>query len=127
MIMQETTYRGDLNAYGQPSGFGVFQSDNFDYRGEFLAGLPHGVGVLNASNGLCYKGFFRHGQPNGIGEMSTANDDIYSGAWDKGSYRGTLPQAQIDHVVDTSQRAAIVAEKHAGIIEEDDDDCGPSM
>ena len=123
--MQETTYRGETNDYGQPSGFGVFQSDNFDYRGEFLAGLPHGVGVLNASNGLCYKGFFMHGQPNGIGEMTSADGEEYSGAWDKGAYRGTLPKAQIDHVVDTSQRAAIVAEKHAAL--DDDDDCGPSM
>ena len=125
--MQETTYRGETNDYGQPSGFGVFISENFDYRGEFLAGLPHGVGVLQSSSGVDYKGFFQFGQPNGIGEMTTADDVIYSGAWDRGTYRGPLPRAQVEHVIDTSERAAIVAEKHARNAEDDDDDSGPSM
>jgi hypothetical protein len=47
------------------------------YHGEWLGGLPHGLGVYSSQDN--YKGTFSNGLKYGLGEEHFANGDRYIG------------------------------------------------
>ncbi|XP_029462134.1 alsin isoform X2 [Rhinatrema bivittatum] len=63
------------------------------YEGRWLAGKPHGKGILKWSDGRMYSGVFRNGLEDGYGEYRVPNkalskDDHYLGYWKEGKMCG---------------------------------------
>ncbi|RNF11809.1 MORN Repeat Containing 1 protein [Trypanosoma conorhini] len=85
------SYRGALKA-GAPHGSGVFKSEDADYEGSFLLGLPDGQGKI------CWKGFsgseeryegaWKEGHLDGEGTLIQNDGSKYSGGWKKGVKEG---------------------------------------
>nr|XP_033800782.1 alsin isoform X2 [Geotrypetes seraphini] len=66
---------------------------NAVYEGRWLAGKPHGKGVLRWPDGRMYSGMFRNGLEDGFGEYRVPNkaldkDDNYLGHWKEGKMYG---------------------------------------
>ncbi|CAG5933897.1 unnamed protein product [Menidia menidia] len=64
------------------------------YEGRWLAGKPHGRGVLKWPDGRIYTGAFKSGLEDGFGEFVAPNktlnkDDYYQGDWKEGKMHGT--------------------------------------
>ncbi|KAM4537906.1 alsin isoform 1-T1 [Fundulus diaphanus] len=63
------------------------------YEGRWLAGKPHGRGILKWPDGRIYTGSFKNGLEDGFGEFVGPNkalgkDDIYQGYWKEGKMNG---------------------------------------
>ena len=58
------SYDGDVNADGQPHGYGVMKWTNGRrYEGKVRDGKPHGYGVMKWADGRRHRGKFRKGAP----------------------------------------------------------------
>ncbi|XP_026218330.1 alsin isoform X2 [Anabas testudineus] len=63
------------------------------YEGRWLAGKPHGRGVLKWTDGRIYTGEFKNGLEDGFGEFTAPNktlnkNDYYQGQWKDGKMHG---------------------------------------
>ncbi|XP_061685689.1 alsin isoform X3 [Syngnathoides biaculeatus] len=63
------------------------------YEGRWLAGKPHGRGVMKWPDGRVYTGSFKNGQEDGFGEFVAPNktlnkNDHYQGFWKDGKMHG---------------------------------------
>ncbi|XP_038138040.1 alsin isoform X2 [Cyprinodon tularosa] len=63
------------------------------YEGRWLAGKPHGRGILKWPDGRIYTGSFKNGLEDGFGEFIWPNkalnkDDFYQGYWKEGKMHG---------------------------------------
>ncbi|KAM9828663.1 alsin isoform 1-T1 [Syngnathus typhle] len=63
------------------------------YEGRWLAGKPHGRGVIKWPDGRIYTGSFKNGQEDGFGECVAPNksldtNDRYQGHWKDGKMHG---------------------------------------
>ncbi|XP_015225200.1 PREDICTED: alsin-like [Cyprinodon variegatus] len=63
------------------------------YEGRWLAGKPHGRGILKWPDGRIYTGSFKNGLEDGFGEFICPNkalnkDDFYQGYWKEGKMHG---------------------------------------
>lgn len=56
--------------------------DSGKYTGQFLAGKPHGVGVMNYANGTSYEGEWKEGKWHGKGIARFACGDTYEGIFE---------------------------------------------
>jgi len=64
-------------------------SDGGLYKGEALAGQPHGIGVCIYENGDSYTGHFAFGRFNGRGKYTYSNGAYYDGEYKDGMFNGT--------------------------------------
>jgi hypothetical protein len=97
-------HKSGLGIWLSPTGYAVeghFQSDHAHglclerypggdvYLGEFVAGVPHGRGVLYyARNGSRYEGGFEKGEKHGEGVVFYENGDVFQGSWLCGQREG---------------------------------------
>ncbi|XP_078259641.1 alsin isoform X2 [Rhinoraja longicauda] len=63
------------------------------YEGRWLAGKPHGKGILRWPNGRSYSGDFKNGLEDGYGELNVPckalkKNDHYQGHWKEGKMHG---------------------------------------
>ncbi|XP_072236137.1 alsin isoform X2 [Leuresthes tenuis] len=63
------------------------------YEGRWLAGKPHGRGLLKWADGRIYTGAFKNGLEDGFGEFASPNktlnkNDYYQGHWKDGKMHG---------------------------------------
>ncbi|XP_067358125.1 alsin isoform X2 [Channa argus] len=63
------------------------------YEGQWLAGKPHGRGLLKWPDGRIYTGEFKNGLEDGFGEIEAPNkmlnkNDYYQGQWKDGKMHG---------------------------------------
>ena len=67
-------------------------SDKGQYKGEMLAGKPHGKGSTIYDSGNIYDGEYIKGRKQGYGIFTTADGEKYDGEWmlDQKHGRGTL-------------------------------------
>ena len=93
---------------GVISGKGVFKYKTHDqdlreeYVGQFLNGIPHGVGTLTFVNGTLYNGEFKGGMMSGQGKLAIAsektevsNNECYIGQFDENKYDGRICLQQV--------------------------------
>ena len=71
-----------------PSGYGVFDSEDTTYRGQWLAGKRHGEGTENWTNGRSYTGVWRSGLFHGQGVLVVECGTVYEGNFHTGTYHG---------------------------------------
>ena len=98
------SYEGEVNADGQPHGYGAMTWPNGRrYEGEIRAGRPHGWGVMRWADGKRHEGRFREGapveasrtryegevnadgQPHGYGVMTWPNGERHEGRFREGA------------------------------------------
>ena len=58
------------------------------YKGEFMAGLPHGQGQLEQDDGGSYTGEWTEGRRSGHGKQITVDGESYVGTWREGLQTG---------------------------------------
>jgi len=78
---EEGEFSGSKDAYGRPSGYGVLQTTNAKYEGDFVAGEKHGRGVLTWSDGRQYSGDFCNGNFHGLAYMTWPDGRNYAGQY----------------------------------------------
>lgn len=82
-------YVGELNADGEPSGFGErIGRDGSIQKGLFLNGVLHGTGRLTFANGNEIAGLFKHGAANGFCLKTFSNGEKIFGVFENGSLDG---------------------------------------
>ena len=59
---------------------------DYDYKGESLKGIPHGVGKMTMSNGDVYKGDFVNGLRHGLGEYTFADKTQQTGHFENNEF-----------------------------------------
>jgi hypothetical protein len=77
--------RDDYTGYAEV----VFTDTGDKYKGEFVDGKFHGVGIFNFSSGLVYRGQFFKGEMQGVGIYEWVSGTSYSGRIKKGMLNGT--------------------------------------
>jgi len=131
-------YVGEVDEQGRPFGIGRFYntSGNLEYEGEFMSGVPHGVGKWFGADGSVYHGKFRFGRSFGHAVMIKANGDRIEGNFLDMKPHGTMVITSGDN----SQMVKIEGQFRYGMAhgklrlwfeleeeeEEDDDDVGRS-
>ena len=78
-----TTARGALDA----AQYGLGDASD-EYRGQFVDGLPHGVGVCNYASGAVYNGQWIGGLRHGQGELKDEHGHVYRGGFANGEQAG---------------------------------------
>ena len=61
-------------------------SVDYDYKGESLKGIPHGVGKMTMNNGDVYKGDFVNGLRHGLGEYTFADKTQQTGHFENNEF-----------------------------------------
>jgi hypothetical protein len=59
---------------------------DYDYKGESLNGIPHGVGKMTMNNGDVYKGDFVNGLRHGLGEYTFVDKTQQTGHFENNEF-----------------------------------------
>lgn len=59
---------------------------DYDYKGENVKGVPHGIGKMTMNNGDVYKGEFIDGLRHGLGELTYANGSQVNGWFENNEF-----------------------------------------
>ncbi len=82
---------------GRLNGLGITeQSDGTQYRGQWQAGIWHGVGAYRDPTGPRYTGEFVNGRADGLGVLFLQNGDRYEGVFREGDIQGKGTYLQND-------------------------------
>ena len=72
----------------RPEGVGTGATPVGVYEGEWVLGVPHGLGVFTATSAARYEGEWRGGLRCGVGFMSYSDMSVYRGEWLDGQRHG---------------------------------------
>eukprot|EP01083_Nonionella_stella_P092454 258835_1 len=91
-------YEGEVNIKGEPHGHGKIanESSGLSYSGDWLNGLPNGMGIWKDDNkwGTVYKGEWKDGKIHGFGKAawdirkSLPEKETYIGEWKMDEHEG---------------------------------------
>lgn len=86
VFVSDRHFEGTLDALsdGSPSTDGV----GGHYSGGWWNGQPHGLGVIQWSNGISFEGRWRHGEYEGWGLKAYSKGGGYAGMWRRGKRQG---------------------------------------
>ena len=82
---QACTFLGSVDGQGRPAGQGAAKTmsaqleDRNDYRGDFEAGLRHGIGEVKFGDGTAYQGEWVLDHPKGYGVEVYPDGGVYKG------------------------------------------------
>lgn len=71
-----------------PEGKGRYETENFEYEGEFRSMQFHGKGTLRYSNGVTISGYFINGNTPTSGHIENSNGVVYDGQLSNGRPEG---------------------------------------
>lgn len=83
-------------------------ADGSIYRGNLLAGVPQGAGMLQRPDGAIYQGAFDAGLPHGPGTLRLADGRVFRSVWTIGK-AGKLERLEDQGAAPTPQRPDVAA------------------